>query len=185
MRKASARTGLAQSQGGGSHTRGILESCLLQLLVCRAFWEGIVGAAGQRRADRGYTCRIRGKNLPNTDRHSLHSLLRRLCSHMLDPPHSLHVLLMRLWGHMLDPRHSLHSLLRRLCSHMLDPPHSLHSRLRRPCSHFPEGIAQPALGFLPASRPSQVFVSGTPKVKLRCFDRRCTSRVCLIKREPT
>ena len=73
-------------------------------------------------------------------RHSLHSLLRRSCSHICDPPHSLHWLLRRLWGQMPDPRHSLHWLLRRSCSHICDPPHSLHSLLRRLCSHLPEGI---------------------------------------------
>ena len=53
--------------------------------------------------------------------HSLHVLLRRLCSHICDPPHSLHWLLMRLWGQMLDPRHSLHLRLTRSCSQICDP----------------------------------------------------------------
>ena len=35
--------------------------------------------------------------------HSLHRLLIRLCSHMLNSPH----ILMRLRGQMRDPRHSL------------------------------------------------------------------------------
>ena len=78
------------------------------------------------------------KQCTNKDHHQ--SVLRRSCSHMLDPPHSLHSLLRRLWGHMLDPRHSLHVLLSRLCSHICDPPQSLHLLLRRPCSHFFDGI---------------------------------------------
>jgi hypothetical protein len=60
--------------------------------------------------------------------HTLHTLLRRLCLHICDPPHSLHMLLTRLWWQMPAPPHTLHSLLRRLGSHIADPPHSLHGR---------------------------------------------------------
>jgi hypothetical protein len=51
-------------------------------------------------------------------------LLRRLCSHICDPPHSLHTLFLRLWGQTTDPRHSCmsqeaHREVQACCRHLL------------------------------------------------------------------
>ena len=70
--------------------------------------------------------------------HSLHWLLRRLCSQKAEPPHSLHCFRRRLCWQIWEPPHSLHSLLRRPCSQMLLPPQSLHLERLRLCGQICE-----------------------------------------------
>jgi len=65
---------------------------------------------------------------------SLHWLLTRLCSQMLEPPQSLHLLLMQLCSQMLTPPQSLHLLLVWLCSQCIGPSGGYARRCCRPRS---------------------------------------------------